>query len=142
MRCEEIMKTDVECVSPEDTAQDAAQCMRDENIGFLPVCDPSKRVLGTITDRDLAVRVLADARAPTTAVDEIYSHEVISCRPQDDVREAEELMAENHKSRIVCLDDDGKLAGVISLSDIVQTEEDAIKAAQILRQVSEREARS
>src|SRR5689334_18209245 len=111
MRCEEIMKRDVECVLPVDTAQDAAECMRDENIGFLPVCDESNRVLGTITDRDLAVRVLADARAPSTAIDEIFSREVISCRPEDDVRQAEELMAQNHKSRVVCLDDEGHLVG-------------------------------
>ncbi|HZA49460.1 MAG TPA: CBS domain-containing protein, partial [Myxococcaceae bacterium] len=62
MRCEEIMKKDVECVSPQDTVQAAAKRMRDENIGFLPVCDQSKKVQGTVTDRDLAIRVLADGR--------------------------------------------------------------------------------
>ena len=59
MRCREIMKSDVECVEPRATVQDAARRMRDEEIGFLPVCDDSMKVLGTVTDRDLTIRVLA-----------------------------------------------------------------------------------
>ena len=139
MRLQEIMKKNVECVSPQDTVQAAASRMRDENIGFLPVCDPSKKVLGTVTDRDLAIRVLANGSPPSTRVEEVMTHEVVSCRPDDDLRKVEELMAKNHKSRMVCLDSTGRLAGVISLSDIAQA--DIGRASQTLRQVSEREAR-
>ncbi|HZA13106.1 MAG TPA: CBS domain-containing protein, partial [Myxococcaceae bacterium] len=139
MRCEEIMKTDVECVSPQDTAQAAAKRMRDENIGFLPVCDQSKKVQGTITDRDLTIRLLADGRPATTQVKDVMTREVVAIRPQDDLRKAEELMSKNHKSRIMCVDEGGRLVGVISLSDIAQREE-AGRAAQTLRNVSEREA--
>jgi CBS domain-containing protein len=141
MRCEEIMKRDVECVSPQDTAQTAAQRMRDENVGFLPVCDASKKVLGTVTDRDLAIRVLADARAATTAINDVLTSEVIACRPEDDLRKAEELMAKHHKSRMMCIDANGRLVGVISLSDIAQLEF-GVRASQTLRDVSEREARA
>ena len=139
MRCEEIMKKDVECVSPQDTAQAAAKRMRDENIGFLPVCDQSKKVQGTITDRDLTIRLLADGRPATTQVKDVMTREVVAIRPQDDLRKAEELMSKNHKSRIMCVDEGGRLVGVISLSDIAQREE-AGRAAQALRNVSEREA--
>ena len=59
MRCEAIMKRDVECITPQSTVQDAAELMRDEGIGFLPVCDASRKALGTVTDRDLVLRVLA-----------------------------------------------------------------------------------
>jgi len=59
MLCEEIMKRDVACVSPDDTAQSAARLMLDENVGFLPICEESKKVIGTITDRDLAIRLVA-----------------------------------------------------------------------------------
>ena len=139
MRCEEIMKKDVECVSPQDTVQAAAKRMRDENIGFLPVCDQSKKVQGTITDRDLTIRLLADGRPATTQVKDVMTREVVAIRPQDDLRKAEELMSKNHKSRIMCVDEGGRLVGVISLSDIAQREE-AGRAAQTLRNVSEREA--
>ena len=140
MRLQEIMKVKVECVSPRDTVQAAACRMRDENIGFLPVCDQSKKVLGTVTDRDLAIRVLANSSPPNTRVEEVMTHEVVSCRPDDELRKVEELMAKNHKSRMVCLDSNGRLAGVISLSDIAQA--DMGRASQTLRQVSEREARA
>ena len=141
MRCEQIMKKDIESVSPQDTVQTAARQMRDENLGFLPVCDQSRKVLGTVTDRDLAIRVLASGGEPTTRVDGVMTREVVCCRPKDDLRTAEQLMAKNHKSRIMCIESDGRLVGVISLSDIAQ-QEDGAKAAQTLQQVSERESQA
>jgi len=141
MKCKELMKTDVECVSPSDTAQSAAKRMRDANIGFLPVCDASKRVLGTLTDRDLAIRLIAENRPATTRIEEVLTREAIACRPEDDLRKAEELMARYQKSRMMCVDEEGRLVGVISLSDIAQRESGA-RASQTLRDVSQREARS
>jgi CBS domain-containing protein len=141
MRCAEIMKRDVECLSPNDTVEAAARRMRDENVGFLPVCDPDRQVLGTVTDRDLAIRVLAEAGAITLPVQYVMTREVVACRPDDDLVRAQDLMAENHKSRIMCLDPGGHLVGVISLSDIAQ-QGDPHRAGQTLRGVSEREARA
>jgi len=141
MLCKELMKTEIECVSPADTVQDAAARMRDENLGFLPVCDQSKKVLGTITDRDIAIRIVASAKDPTTLIEDVMTREVVSCRPEDDLQRAQQLMAKNHKSRIMCLDKSGRLVGVISLSDVAQHEEGA-RAADTLRQVSERELRA
>jgi CBS domain-containing protein len=140
MRCEEIMKRDVECLSPRDTAEAAAIRMRDQGVGFLPVCDPGGKVLGTLTDRDIVVRVLASKKPGTTLVEHIMTKEVVSCRPQDDLQRAEQLMAEKHKSRIMCIDDNGRLVGIISLSDIAQ-HVDGARALETLRQVSEREIR-
>jgi CBS domain-containing protein len=140
MLCKELMKSDVKCISPNDTVQEAARRMRDENIGFLPVCDDSKRVLGTVTDRDLAIRVLADGAASSTPVDDVITREAIACHPDDDVMRAEELMARHHKSRVMCVDDSGRLVGVISLSDVAQ-QDSGNRAAQTLRDVSEREVR-
>jgi CBS domain-containing protein len=141
MRCEKIMKKDVQCLSQDATVTEAAQRMRAANVGFLPVCDSGGNVLGTLTDRDLTVRVLAEARDGSTKVTRVMSQEIVSCRPHDDLHIAEDLMARNHKSRILCLDDDGKLAGVISLSDIAQHER-AGRIRDTLRKVSEREARA
>ena len=135
------MKRTIACVSPDASVQTAAAKMRDENVGFLPICDPEMRVLGTITDRDLAIRVLADARPATTPVSDVFTHEVVACRSEDDLRRAEELMSEHQKSRIMCVDADGRLAGVISLSDVAQWETGS-RAAQTLRDVSQREART
>jgi CBS domain-containing protein len=140
MHCEEIMKRDVEYVAPADTVQVAARRMREANVGFLPVCDSSRKVLGAITDRDIALRIVADSRPPTTAVGDVMTREVVACRPGDDVRRAEELMGKQHKSRMIVADEEWRLLGVISLSDIAQVE-DAPRASQTMKQVTEREAR-
>ena len=141
MRCEHIMKRNVECVSPRDTVQDAAMRMRDHNVGFLPVCADDRKVLGTITDRDLAMRVLAEGRPASSPVEEVMSPEAIACRPEDDLRRAEELMVKSRVSRMMCVNEDGVLAGVISLSDIA-LQDKASRAAQTMRGVSQREART
>jgi CBS domain-containing protein/RNA polymerase-binding transcription factor DksA len=141
MRCEEIMNQELEVVREQDSVQAAAQRMRDANIGFVPVCADSLRVVGTVTDRDLAVRVCAENRpADTTQVGEIMTRDVVTCRPSDDVRHAERLMGEHQKARIMVIDEAEVLVGVISLSDIAEREAPQ-QAARTLRDVSAREGR-
>jgi CBS domain-containing protein len=134
------MKQTVLSLLPSETAVAAARKMRDGNVGFLPVCDKSMRVLGTITDRDIVLRLVANRRSSRTRVWELMSHQVIACGPHDDLSTAEELMGEHQKSRIMCVDEDGRLLGVISLSDIAQCERGA-RAAATMRMVTHREAR-
>lgn len=142
MKCEELMKREVHSVKREDTVQWAASCLRDANIGFLPVCDAAGKVVGTLTDRDIAIRLAADDRsAAGCTVGEIMSAEVVSCHPGDDLAEAERLMATCKKSRIVITDDAGVLCGVISLSDVAELDTPK-RAAITLRNVADREARA
>ena len=140
-RCQDIMKRDIECLSPRESASDAARRMRDRNVGFLPVCDESRRVLGTVTDRDIAIRLVAEELAPGTEVEWLMTREIVACHPRDDIQEAEELMGQHRKSRIMCVEDDGTLVGVISLSDIAKLDSGRA-AATTLRRVSERESRA
>ena len=139
MRCEQIMKREVVCLSPEESVQVAARRMKAENVGFLPVCDAAKKVLGTLTDRDIALRVIAEGRTAATKCADVMTREVIACRPEDDLRRAQDLMTSNLKSRIMCTDASDKLVGVISLSDIVQTET-AERATETMRGITLREA--
>jgi CBS domain-containing protein len=139
MRCSEIMKREVECASPRDTVESAAQTMREQNVGFVPICNEDHEVLGTLTDRDIAIRLVADDKPSDTEVHEIMTADCVACRPEDDVAVAAQTMAEHHKSRIMCLDDDGRLVGIISLSDIAQQGDDSASAT--LRQVAHREAK-
>jgi CBS domain-containing protein len=138
MICSEIMKSEIECVAPTDSAEIAARKMRDHNVGFLPVCDRDLQVVGTLTDRDLTLRVVAEGRAASTPVVELMTHEVVSCRSSDNLSRAEELMGLFRVSRMLCVDEDGLLAGVISLSDIAQ-HETLSRVAQTLRDVTTRE---
>jgi len=138
LRCEEIMTTEVEVARIGDSVAESARKMRDLNIGFLPVCDQADVVQGVVTDRDLAIRVLADERGPATAVEEVMTEEVVTCRPEDDVSQVERLMRTNQMSRILCLDESGRVAGVISLADLAQYEE-AGRAGEVIGDVTERE---
>jgi CBS domain-containing protein len=135
------MKTEVECLTPNDPVRDAAQCMRDENIGFLPVCGENREILGTVTDRDIAIRVVAEGLSGGEPIDKIMSRDVVSCLSGDDVERAQQLMAEHKKSRIMCVDDRNRLVGVISLSDIAQHQSGA-RLSETLRDVSSREVRT
>ncbi len=139
MTCAELMKQDVECVAPSQSARDAARKMRDRNVGFLPICDHGKKVLGTVTDRDIAIRLVAEDHPARTTIREIMTSDIVACRPQDDLSKAEQLMAEHQKSRILVIDDSGTLKGVISLSDVVE-HEDEQRAAKVAKAVTAREA--
>jgi CBS-domain-containing membrane protein len=138
MICRDLMKTDVKCVAPTDLVTVAARRMRDENIGFLPVCDDDGTVRGTVTDRDLAIRVIAAERPASSQIKDVMTPEVVACKETDDISQAQDLLRRYRKSRIMCLDVDNHLVGVISLSDLADNgEPDAI---QTLREVSSREA--
>ena len=141
MRCDELMVRDLATVTWDDTCRDAALRMREADIGFLPVVTETRELRGVLTDRDLVLRLLADGRPPVTGVWEVMSREVVSVLPDDDVSEATRLMSEHGVRRLPVVDEDGRLAGVISLADISQVG-DEIEVAETLRHVTERETRS
>ena len=140
MLCRDVMKGDVLCATAQTTVAQAAAVMRDELIGFLPICDEDGGVIGTITDRDIAVRVVAEHLSPDESVAMFMTPNVVACRSDDDLSIAQDMMGEMQVSRIVCVDQQGKLAGVISLSDIAQVG-DGADATATLRSVTVREAR-
>ena len=139
MKCKDIMKTDIECVSPQASVQEAARKMRDQNIGFLPVCEANMKVIGTVTDRDITIRAVAESLPSSTPVDALMTSDVVACSSDDDLESARELMAEHQKSRIMCVSTGGRLEGIISLSDLAQLDEGS--SIDTLRHVSSREAR-
>jgi CBS domain-containing protein len=140
MLCRDIMKDEVLCVTARTTVAQAAAIMRDAQVGFLPVCDEARNVIGTVTDRDIAIRVVAENESADQSVELFMTPDIVACRSDDDLAIAQELMGEMQVSRIVCLDDDGELEGVISLSDIAQVG-DGTHATATLRSVTVREVR-
>jgi CBS domain-containing protein len=139
MLCRELMKRDVARCMETLTVEACARMMKDNNIGFLPVVDTDKRVVGVITDRDLAVRVLAEGLQAETPVGNVMTRDVRICHPDDKLQEAEWKMSTTRKSRLVVADDDGHCVGVISLSDIAQADSRS-RAGGVLRAVTRREA--
>ena len=102
--------------SEELSVEACARMMRDNHVGFVPVVDGRGQVVGVVTDRDLAVRVLAEDLPAETPVGEVMTRDVRICRFDDDVESAERKMASTRKSRLVVTDDGGRCVGVISRS--------------------------
>jgi CBS domain-containing protein len=139
-RCADLMKRQVQTASANDTIHRAAELMALANVGFLPVCDRQGRLVGTLTDRDIVVRVVAD-NVPATAyrVGDIMTRDPIACRPEDELSLAEQFMAQHQVSRMPITDEDGTLRGVISLSDLAE-HEPARRTGRTLRAITRREA--
>lgn len=138
MQCRDLMRRPVENVSPHQSAVTAARAMREKNIGLLAVSDLAGCLVGVVTDRDLAVHVLGEDRDPiATQVADVMTAEVVTCRPEDDLVRAEELMRQHHKSRIVVVDESNRPVGIISLADVAQA--DRAGAADTLAAVAARE---
>jgi CBS domain-containing protein len=137
MRCEEVMRRDVVVLTPETTVLDAAQRMRDANLGFLPVCADGALV-GVLTDRDIVVRACAAGldlgRTPVAAV---MTKEPVTCRAAGSLVVAERTMRAKRKARLPVVDRRGCLVGVLSLSDVAQYETSS-RTGEILFDVSQR----
>jgi CBS domain-containing protein len=117
----ELMTHDPSCLTPDSTIEEAARLMRDEDVGSIPVVEGQKCV-GTITDRDIVLRILADSKPPTTAVGEVASKRLVTIDPQQPVDEAMRLMAEHQVRRLPVCDEDGKLVGIVAQADIARHE--------------------
>jgi CBS domain-containing protein len=140
MLCMDVMRRDVLRIAPTDTVEAAARRMRDANVGLLPVCDRAGKVLGTITDRDITIRATAEGRLPAAcAIEDVMTPEVVSCRGTDELSRVEELMGRRKKSRILVTTEDGRLEGIVSLSDVAQYE-GARQTGATVRELTTREA--
>jgi CBS domain-containing protein len=103
-----------------DTIVDAAKLMRGEDAGIAPVVD-GDRLIGVITDRDIAVRVIARERDPaTTLVEEIATDTLITIDPDQDLAEALRLMTQHHVRQLPVVEDDGTLIGMVAQDDVVR----------------------
>jgi len=121
MKCADIMSKNLEWLNEKDTVRQAAAMMAEAGIGFLPICDKWKKVIGVVTDRDLTTRALAKKIDPDkTSATLVMTSPAITIVETADVREAEALMAEERKARLVITDAEGQLAGVLSLADLVE----------------------
>ena len=118
MKIADVMTRDVELTSPEATLQEAAKTMAKEDVGFLPVGEHD-RMVGMITDRDIAVRAVAMGRDPkTTKVRDAMTERVLYCFEDEDVEKAAESMSRELIRRLPIVDRNKRLVGVVSLGDI------------------------
>ena len=122
-----------------DTVDRAAQLMRQEDVGSLPVIEnhQSKKLLGIITDRDIAVKVVADAHdARRMRVQEVMTRDPVTCRADNDLQVALDAMAGHQVRRIPVVDDDNQIVGIISQSDVATRVSEPAKTAELVTKIS------
>jgi CBS domain-containing protein len=135
MQVSEVMTRSVDLIDPNTQIKDAAVRMRDDNIGALPVGE-NDRLVGMVTDRDIAVRAVADGRAPTqTVVRDVMSEKVFCCFEDNDLTEAARLMAKHQVHRLPVLNRDKRLVGIVALADLARVSDQA--AGEAVRGISE-----
>jgi len=133
------MERNVISCAPEATIRDVARLMHTHEIGIVPICDEGGRVVGTLTDRDLAVRVIAHGLIPeTTLAKDVMSPGPVTCHPDAEIAIAQSLMAQHKKGRILCVETDGRLVGLVSIADTAQVESEE-RTGRVFRAVTSRE---
>jgi CBS domain-containing protein len=139
-KCSDVMTENLVYSSPEDTVSHVAQLMKKEDIGPVLIVDneDSKRLVGIVTDRDLALKVVAEGRDPqTTKVEEVMTRKLITCRPDDDVESAMKAMAQYQLRRIPVVENGNRLVGIISQADVATRVDEPEKTAEVVKEISE-----
>ena len=114
----------------------AAKMMRDEDVGLAPIVEGDK-LIGTLTDRDIAIRVVAEGKDPNqTTVREVASTNLVTIDPQQDLDEALRLMAKHQVRRLPVVEEDGRLVGVVAQADVAR-EGDDTRTGQVVQEISE-----
>lgn len=138
-KCRDLMTKDPVCCLDSDSVRKAAQLMLQYDVGMMAVVgDPvRKRLIGVVTDRDLALRVVSEERDPaSTKVGEVMSKPVISCSPDDHYQVALDVMERQQIRRVPVLDDSGRIVGIISQSDVALRLRDGKKTGELVKRVS------
>lgn len=139
MKCNEIMTKNPTCCLPGDTVDQAAQLMKDEDVGPVPVVadQQTKRLLGIVTDRDLAVKVVAEARQiAAVKVEEVMTRNPVTCREGDDLQKAIDAMEEHQIRRIPVVDDNDRIVGIIAQADIATRAHKPETTAEVVEEIS------
>ena len=135
MKISEVMTPNPRTVSPGDSLQVAAQIMRDEDVGVVPVVEAG-RIEGVVTDRDIVIRAVADGDFQAT-VEDVCSDDVVTCTAEMSTADVSALMGEHQVRRIPVVDEDDRLVGIVSLGDLAVKEHRDSRTGDTLENISE-----
>ena len=139
-KCGEVMTKSPLCCLPTDMVAKAAQLMQRENIGPIPVIESEQtgKLVGIVTDRDLALKIVAEERDPkSTKVEAVMTRKVVTCRAEDDLQKALDAMAKHQLRRIPVVDNNNKILGIIAQADVATRLDQADKTAAMVKEVSQ-----
>jgi CBS domain-containing protein len=131
----DVMTSNPCSIDAEKSVAYAAKMMREEDVGLAPIVEGDK-LIGMLTDRDIAIRVVAEGRNPEQVkVADVASKQVVTIDPQQDLDEALRIMAEHQVRRLPVVEEDGKLVGVVAQADIAR-EGDDIQTGKLVEEIS------
>lgn len=139
MFCREAMTENPVCCLPNDLVSVAARVMRREGVGAVPVIndEQQKQLIGIVTDRDLAIKVVAESRDPNHAmVQDVMASTIVVCREREDLSSAIKAMEEHQIRQVPVIDDDGRIVGIISQADVATRWHEPLQAAEMLEEIS------
>jgi CBS domain-containing protein len=139
-KCNEVMTKDPVCCLPNDSVAKAAELMKSEDIGSIPVIDneQTRKLVGIVTDRDLALEIVAEGLdAKSTKVETVMTRKVVTCLADDDLQKALDAMAEHQLRRIPVVDDDNKILGIIAQADVATRVDEPEKTAEMVKEISQ-----
>lgn len=137
MQAQEMMTPDPACCTPEDSARLAAELMRRHDCGAIPVVEPgSLRVCGMITDRDIAIRGVAEGMSADARVADLMTSDVECCGLHADLREVEQVMSLRQVRRVPIIDAEGRLCGIVAQADLAQIAGDS-EVGPVVRHISD-----
>ena len=134
-KLKDLMSRDVKVISPDMTIRDAARKMRDGDFGMMPVGEDD-RLIGTISDRDIAIRAVAEGKDAGTQVRDVMSEGVAWAYEDDSVEEAARIMSERQVRRLPVVDRDKRLVGIVALGDFAVESSEIRPAAHALSEIS------
>ena len=140
MKAQDIMAKDPRCVTPRTSIQEAARLMKSEDVGALPVVESegSKRLVGMVTDRDIAIRVVADGRDIGSAtVSDVMSKGTTTAKVSDSVDDVMKVMGREQVRRIPIVDERNELVGIVSQADVVRKASSDTKSEHTVEKISE-----
>ena len=140
MKCNEVMTKNPVCCLPNDNVVKAAQLMKRADIGSIPIIEneQTKKLVGILTDRDLALKIVAEERdSQSTKVEEVMTRKVVTCQKDDDLQKALDLMAENQLRRIPVIDSGNGIIGIIAQADVATRLDKPEKTAAMVKEISE-----
>jgi CBS domain-containing protein len=137
IKCREIMTSNVSVGTVEMSLQDVAKLMKDKDIGVLPIVETgTNKLLGIVTDRDIVVRAIADAKESSTKVSDVMTTELFTAKPDDFAFNAIRTMGEKQVRRVPIVNNDGILQGIVSMADVALEMEDEREIAETLEEIS------
>jgi CBS domain-containing protein len=132
---QEAMTSNPTAITPDTTVQEAARLMKTEDVGALPIVEDG-RLTGVITDRDLAIRAVAEGLGTETPVRELASKDVVTVDPEQSLEEAARLMGQHQIRRLPVVEEDGRLVGMLAQADVAAAGHDTL-TGEVVEKISQ-----